>query len=371
MSHILFFGTFANPNLPNTLAPRMNRILLFLIFPTFLSVGLYSCKSGQSGKNQENKKQNVIQFVEGYIVKPTVLDQSITVSGTLKSYEETVLMPDVAGRVILINLPEGKFVIKGTLLVKLFDSDLQANLRKLQTQLALAEHTEKRQAELLTVSGISQLEYEQTHLQVSVIKDDIEALKVQIGKTEVRAPFDGTIGLRNISIGAQVTPVTPLATIREINLLKLDFSVPEKYSKEITQGKKIKFSVQAEDTSYEARIIAAEGGIEATTRNLKVRAVVESKSPSLTPGAFAKVELPLAINPAALMIPTQAVIPQERDKRVIVSHDGLAQFVIVKTGVRKSADVEITDGLKSGDTVVTTGVLFIKPKSSLKFSKIR
>jgi membrane fusion protein, multidrug efflux system len=349
----------------------MNRILLFLIFPIFLSVGLSSCKSGQSDKNQESKKQNVIRFVEGFIVKPTVLDQSIIVSGTLKSYEETILMPDVAGRVILINLPEGKFVTKGTLLVKLFDLDLQANLRKLQSQLALAEQTEKRQAELLGVSGISQLDYDLTSLQVKVIKDDIEILKVQIGKTEVRAPFDGNIGLRNISVGAQVTQNTPLATMREINILKLDFSVPEKYSNEITEGKKVKFSIQSEDTSFEARIIAAEGGIETTTRNLKVRAVVDSKSLSLTPGSFAKIELPLGINPAALMIPTQAVIPQERDKKVIVARNGIAQFVVVKTGVRKAAEVEITDGLKSGDTVVTTGVLFIKTKSALKFSKIR
>lgn len=349
----------------------MNRIPLFLILSAFLSAGLSSCKSGNSDKNQENKKQNVIRFVEGYIVKPTILDQSVIVSGTLKSYEETVLMPDVAGRVVLINLPEGKFVPKGTLLVKLFDSDLQANLRKLQSQLALAEQTEKRQAELLSVSGISQLDYDLTNLQVKVIKDDIEILKVQIGKTEVYAPFDGTIGLRNISVGAQVTPNTPLATIREINLLKLDFSVPEKYSKEITEGKKVKFRVQAEDTSFEARVIAAEGGIETTTRNLKVRAVVESKSASLKPGAFATVELPLGIKSAALMIPTQAVIPQERNKKVIVARNGIAQFAVVKTGVRKPAVVEITDGLKSGDTVVTTGVLFIKPNSALKFSKIR
>ena len=309
--------------------------------------------------------------MEGYVVKPTVLNQSIVVSGTVKSFEETVLMPDISGRVIMINLPEGKFVTKGTLLVKLFDSDLQASLRKMQSQLELAEQTEKRQAELLSVSGISQLDYDQTDLQVKVIKDDIEVLKVQIGKTEVYAPFDGTIGLRNISVGAQVTPNTPLATIREINLLKLDFSVPEKYSKEITAGKKVKFSVQAEDTSFDARIVAAEGGIETTTRNLKVRAVIDSKSSSLKPGAFATVELPLGTRSSALMIPSQAVIPQERDKKVIVSHNGIAQFVVIKTGVRKASEVEITDGLKSGDTVVTTGVLFIKPKSVLKFSKIR
>jgi membrane fusion protein (multidrug efflux system) len=279
-------------------------------------------------------------------------------------------MPDVSGRVVMINLPEGSFVKKGTVLVKLFDADMQASLRKLQTQLKIAEQTRKRQAELLTVSGISQLEYDQTDLQVSSIGDDIEVLKAQIGKTEVLAPYDGVIGLRNVSVGAQVTTSTPLATIREVNKMKLDFSVPEKYSSDITMGKVVHFSIQGSDSSFTAKILAAEGGIEATTRNLKVRAIVDVLNPALLAGAFARVDIPLSIIPDALMIPTQAVIPQEKNKKVIVARQGKAQMVTVVTGVRRPEDIQVTEGLKPGDTIVTTGVMFLKPKSPLKFTKI-
>ena len=349
----------------------MKRFLKITAIPLLAISLMFSCSSGKDPKNAGEKKASGPQMVEGFIVKPSVVSQSITVSGTLKSFEETVLMTDISGRVVNINLPEGKFVKKGTVLVKLFDADMQATLKKLQTQLKIAEQTKKRQAELLAVSGISELEYEQTGLQVSSITDDIEVLKAQITKTEVLAPYDGTIGLRNISVGAQVTPGTPLATIRELNQMKLDFSVPEKYAGEIRAGKKVRFSIQGADTLFSATITAAEGGIDAATRNLKVRALVDQRDGILNPGSFAKVEIPLTVKPDALMIPTQAVIPQERNKKVIVARDGQAAMLTVKTGIRRPDDIEVTEGLKVGDTVVVTGVMFLKPKSALKFSKIR
>ena len=336
-----------------------------------LTFALSACDSGKNGKDQQNSRQNAPQVVEGYIVRPTLLEQSITVSGTIKSFEETVLMPDVSGRVVMINLPEGKFVKKGTVLVRLFDEDLQASLRKLQTQLEIARQTKKRQAELLTVSGISELEYDQTTLLVNSYGDDIEVLKAQISKTLVVAPYDGVIGLRNISLGAQITPGTPLTTIREANQLKLDFSVPGKYSNEISEGKVVHFSVQGADTNYSARIIAAEGGVEAATRNLRVRAVIIRPDPALRPGVFATVEVPLEVNSKALMIPTQSVIPQERNKKVIVSKGGKATFITIETGTRRTRDVEVVSGLNAGDTIVTTGILFLRPNTDLKFSKIR
>jgi membrane fusion protein, multidrug efflux system len=349
---------------------KLSRTILLLTVSSLILLFQNSCSSDNSGKNSDNKITDRTQVVEGYIVKQTILDQTVVVSGTLKAFEETVLMPDVAGRVVSINFEEGKFVKKGTLLVKLFDDDLQAELKKLHTQLSIAEQTQKRQTELLKVSGISELEYDQTSLQVNSIRDDIEVLQVQISKTEVLAPFDGIIGLRNVSVGAQVTPNSPLATIREINLLKLDFSVPEKYSKEIYEGKVVKFTVQGDDSSFNARIIASEGGIETTTRNLKVRAIVDGRYNSLKTGAFARVEVPLEVNPAAMMIPTQAIIPQERNKQVIIVRNGTAVFLTVKTGVRQASDIEVTDGLVIGDTVVTTGLQFIRPGAKVKFSKI-
>jgi membrane fusion protein (multidrug efflux system) len=223
---------------------------------------------------------------------------------------------------------------------------------------------------LIKVNGISQLDYDQAVLQVHSIKADIEVIKAQIRKTEVLAPFDGMIGLRNVSIGAEVTPGTALATIRQVNKLKLDFSVPEKYSGEVKPGMKIKFSLQGDDNKYDAIVIATEEGIDANTRNLKARALVSANISSLVPGSFANVELKLKENKYAMMVPTQAIIPQERSKQLIVANFGKALFITVETGVRQDSVIEVLNGIKSGDTIVTTGIPFIRPKMNLKFSKV-
>ena len=340
--------------------------LLFIL--AFISI-LIACDTPKQDA-KSTKQSGTVSFLEGFVVKPTIVDQFISVSGTLKPYEETVLMPEVTGRVIKINLPEGKFVKAGTLLVKLFDEDLQAQLHKSQAQLQITEQMQERQSELMKVSGISQSDYDQTVLQVHSIKADIEVLDVQIHKTEVLAPFDGVIGLRNISVGAEVTPSTALATIRAVKQLKLDFSIPEKYSDDAKTGTKVLFSVQGNDKKYEASVMATEEGIDINTRNLKVRAVVNMNAASLIPGAFANVELRLKENKNALMIPTQAIIPQERSKKIIIAKGGRAKFLTIKTGVRQASNIEVLDGLAAGDTVVTTGILFIKPGAVLAFSKV-
>ena len=335
-----------------------------------LTAGLIGCKSSGSGKKDAGRQGSLISNIEGYLVKRSSIDQTITISGTLKPMEETVLMPEVPGRIVKINLEEGKFVKEGTLLIKLFDEDLQAQLHKSQSQLQITEQTQERQEELVKVNGISQSDYDQTRLQVNSIKADIEVLKVQIRKTEVNAPYDGVIGLRNVSLGAEVTTATPLATIRAINQLKLDFSVPEKYSSMVKPGDQVNFYVQGQDEKYQARVMATEEGIDQSTRNLKVRALVQNRTEKLIPGAFANVELQLNVNQNALLVPTQAIIPTDLDKKVIVSKGGKAKFLSVVTGVRLDSMVEVTKGLTSGDTVATTGILFIRPGSVLKFSRI-
>jgi membrane fusion protein (multidrug efflux system) len=334
-----------------------------------LACALCSCQSKAPAKAAANKF-NATPVVEGFVVKPSVVVQAISISGTLKPFEETVLMPEVTGRVITINLPEGKLVKQGTLLVKLYDDDLRAGLKKSQTQLEIAEQTQKRQSELIKINGISQSDYDQAVLQVNSINADIDILKTQIRKTEVRAPFDGMIGLRSISVGAEVTPGSPLATIRSVQQLKLDFSVPEKYSGAVKAGMKVKFSVQGDDGVHDATVMATEEGIDVATRNLKARAVVKNKDAALKPGAFANVDLELGKDTAALMVPTQAVIPMERSKQLIIAKNGKATFVTVKTGVRQASSVEVVEGIAAGDTVVTTGLLLLKPGADLKFSKV-
>jgi membrane fusion protein (multidrug efflux system) len=344
-------------------------ILAIIVFAGYM---LFKPKDNQPLKSiSPGSREKQQAKVDAFIVNTTVLIDEISVSGSLLAYEEVDLKNEVSGRVVFINLPEGKQVKKGTLLVKLFDDDLQAGLNKLQIQLAIQEKIHERQAELLKVNGISQNDFDQIGLALNSIRADIAVQKVLIRKTEVLAPFDGMIGLRSISVGAEITPSTSLATIRSENQLKLDFSVPEKYSSEIKSGMKIVFTLSNSEKPYEATVLATEQGIDVSTRNLKVRAVVDNKSEHLLPGAFTDVNLKLNEKQNAILIPTQAIIPSAQNKSVIVARNGKAHFTMVKTGVRKSSRIEITEGLQPGDTIMTTGILFLKEGTKLSYSTVK
>ncbi len=340
-------------------------IVLLLVF--FLKVSF--TKSSDKSKNP-NQKEKIQKKVDAYIVNPSLLINEIQVSGSLLAFDAVDLKNEVAGRVVRVNLPEGKFVKKGTLLVKLFDDDLQATLKKQESQLAIQQQILNRQSELLKVSGISQNDYEQTILSVNSIKADIEVQKTMIRKTVVLAPFDGVIGLRNVSVGDIVTPSMLLSTIRTENKIKVDFSIPEKYSADIKTGMKVKFTMDNQLNQFDAMVIATEHGIDNSTRNLKVRALVISKSDKLIPGAFTNVLLRLSENKNALLVPTQSIIPQETNKKIIVARNGKAHFTLVKTGIRQSSNIEITEGIQKGDTVITSGILFLKEGSKIKYSTV-
>lgn len=326
-----------------------------------------------SNKNKDGKsaaKANKVSYIEGYVVKPSVLEEGVNVSGTVKPYEETVLMSDVSGRVVAINFQEGSYVKKGTLLVQLFNDDLQAQLHKLQSTLDIAQQTEKRQAELMAVNGISKQSYDEAVLHVHSVKADIEVVQAQIRKTMIVAPFDGYVGLRNVSVGAVVTPSTAIATIRQVDQLKLEFSLPGKYAGMVKSGSKVKFNIQGIDGQFEARVVATEEGVDLNTRNLKAKALVISKNKNIVPGMYADVQIQIRDNAKALMVPTQALIPQERNKKIIVARQGKAAFLVVKTGIRQEGAIEVVEGINIGDTVVTSGILFVKPGAELNFAKV-
>ena len=349
----------------------MNRFLIsILLIPLSLMI---SCKGKQQqaeqpGKGQRSRNQLAVDAI---IVKPSVLVNQINVSGSILALEEVTLVSEMSGRIVQLNLPEGKKVKKGDLLVQIFNDDMQATLKKLQAQLENQEKILQRQTELIKVNGVSQADFDQSNLLVRTLKADIEVQQSLIRKSQILAPFDGTIGLRYVSLGAMVSPSTLIATIRMEDKLKMDFSVPEKYSSKVKTGLKVTFTLSGNSgKQFDAIVMATEGGIDATTRNIKVRAMINSNDSELIPGIFTNVLLSMGENNQALMIPTQAIIPQERNKSVIVSKKGKAHFVQVTTGIRKESMVEITNGVNPGDTIITNGILFLKEGVKLSFANI-
>lgn len=345
----------------------MNKSIVAAIFMVFI----FACKEEKkSQKTTEASKMGPLS-VEALVVQPSSVADVIEVAGNILPFELTEIRPEISGRIVSINFKEGSFVEKNTLLAKLFDQDLQAQLNKLKVQLQIAEKTEERERELLKISGISQQDYDLSLLQVNNIKADIELIKVNIGKTEIKAPYSGRIGLRNISLGAYVTPTNLITSISQVDLKKISFSVPEKYSSEIKAGMKVDFNIEGNESTYSATVLASETVIESQTRNLRILATVGDQKNNLVPGSFAKVKLTLGKNESAVNIPSQAVIPSARSKQVVIYKNGSPQFVVITTGIRTADNVQVKSGLSVGDTVITTGLLFIRKDSKLKLSKVQ
>lgn len=345
-------------------------LIVGLLSVTVFLIGSCNDKTPQPQAGGGNGRQQGPISVDGFIVSESAISENIEVPGSLLPFEETQIRAEVGGRVVQLNIQEGAIVQKGTLMVKLFDKDLQALLRKLEVQLKIKEKSEERSSELLKIQGISQQDYDLSALDVENLKADIESTQIAISKTEIRAPYTGRVGLRNVSLGAYIAPNDIITIIRQVDKLKLEFSIPEKYAKDIVPGYAISFQVDGGDGYHTAKVMATENSVDQNTRTLKVRALVAAEHPELIPGVFAKVNLQLGKNDKALMVPTQAVIPSARDKQVIIIRKDSAMYTVVETGIRDSAFVQITGDVKVGDTVVTTGLMAIRPNSKIKIARV-
>jgi len=347
------------------------RILFIIVSLISLAAGCSKKEKKTTTASKQGGNKPPPMKVDVFVVKPRALSENLELPGTLIANEATEIHPEVSGRVVMLNVSEGKLVGRGALLAKLYDGDLQAQLRKLQTQLAIAQQNEKRSAELLRIQGISQQDYDLSLLNVNNIRADMDVVRANISKTVIRAPFSGKLGLKNISPGAFVTPQTVIATIRQTSQLKLDFTLPEKYTGKIKTGHTVSFRVEGNQKTYAAKVTALESGITENTRTLNVRALVVNKDDDLVPGSFAKVLTNFAADSNAIMIPTQAILPQARGKKVILYKGGTAIFADVVTGIRDTSQVQIVDGkIKIGDTVVITGLLSIRPEAKILVNKV-
>ena len=306
--------------------------------------------------------------VEVVIAIKKSVTNNIEVNGTVLANEQLEIHPEISGKLMYLNIPEGTSVSAGAVLAKINDADLQAQLNKSKIQLDLASKTEQRLKKLLSINGINQADYDIALNAVNNIKADIEITKAQIDKTIIKTPFSGLLGLRNVSPGAYITPQTTLATLQQINKIKIDFTVPEQYTPFIKKGKEIEVVANYNINKYKATIIATEPEISASTRNLKVRAVLNGGN--LQTGSFVKILIANGNNNQSILIPTNAIIPDADSKKLVVVKDGKGKYTPVETGVRTASMVEITKGINVGDSVIVTGVLFVKPNSAVKVKKV-
>lgn len=323
-----------------------------------------AAKKDDSGKGA--KTSGGVVPVEVYLARSEKMDNILYASGTVVPNEEVDLKAEIAGRLIKLNLREGTSVAKGQLIAKINDKELRAQLAKLEYNAALTRSREERQQKLLKIEAISQEEYDIAMNNVRTSEADRELIMAQLEKTEIRAPFSGTIGLKNISEGAYLSPGTSVVTLVQTNPVKVDFTIPEKYSRNIRLGSTVQLGLDADAVRYSARVVALDPKVDENLRTQRVRAVLPNPGRLFVPGMFVKVQVDLSDNTTAIMIPTDAIVPVLKGKKVFVVKNGKAQEVMVTTGLRTDQKVQITDGLQPGDSLIVTGIMALKSGVSVK-----
>ncbi len=306
--------------------------------------------------------------VEAIVLRPEKIDNKILATGTVLANEEVELNAEISGKIEHIMFKEGGRVQKGDLLLKINDAELQAQLLKLDFQERLTEDIEQRRKKLLENNLISPEDHEIALNELISIKAEIQLVKAQIDKTEIRAPFDGTVGLRYVSEGSYVSTDTRIANLQDAKHVKVDFSIPERYANSVRREQLIHFMIAGSDERYEGKIYEIEPKIDPVTRTLQLRAISPNKDGKVIPGAFAEVELVLQHLDSALMVPTEALVPVLRGHQVYLLKNGRAQPQSVEIGIRTETKVQITAGLQVNDTLITSGILRMVPGLPVRIS---
>lgn len=341
----------------------MNHYVSFLFRSAIAGAALFSLSCGSSEGNQPARPAGPAGpiSVRGLVVRPQPLDNVVRSSGTVLASEAVDLVAEASGRIERIAFREGGRVRKNSVLVRINDDDLQAQLRKTEIQIQLASDQEARQRQLFEKGAISKEQYDIALGQLNSLKADRDNIRASIRKREVRAPFDGIVGLRYVSEGGYVTPSTVIASMQQVDPLKVDFGIPEKYAGQVALGDQVSCRSEETGVRFGGKVYGIEPRIDPAMGTLQIRALCDNRSGKVVPGSFVHIELRLKKITDALMVPTEAVVPVLRGQTLLVRRNGVVNSIPIKTGIRTSTTVQITEGLVAGDTVITTGILQLRP----------
>ena len=299
--------------------------------------------------------------VETVRVAPSVFVDDVAAVGSLKSNESVVLRPEIAGRIAAIHLREGMPAAKGAVLVALDASTQAAELRQAEANLALSQANHRRTEELYEKKFVSARARDEAGANLKVLEAAVALAQARLQKTQIRAPFAGIVGIRNVSIGDYVKEGQELVNIEDIGALKADFRLPESYLSRLRKGQSVEVSTDAmPGQTFKGTLDAIDPLLDASGRAISLRARLENPDLKLRPGMFVRVRLAFGGERQGLAVPEEALVPAGNDNFVFRVAEGKAQRVMVKVGQRRDATVEITEGLKAGDEVVSAGQLKLR-----------
>lgn len=317
-------------------------------------------KGDGKGDGKGGPRQGKTLNVNAKVLRPQSLTDGFVTTGLILPDEEVDLAFETSGKIVSISFKEGTVVHKGQLLAKVNDRPLQARLKQLRTKLTLARNRVYRQEQLLKKEASSREAFEEATTELASLEAEIEAVKVDISMTELRAPFDGVLGLRQVSVGAYATPSVVVAKLTKISPLKIEFSVPERYANEMKGGVGLDFSVEGFLNKFQAKVYAVESAVNKDQHVFTARALYANSDRKLLPGQYASIQLKRRVITDAIVVPAEAIVPEMGIDKVFCYRSGKAVPVDVKSGIRTDGEVQILSGLQVGDTIITSGTLQLR-----------
>ncbi len=299
--------------------------------------------------------------VEVALATALTLTDDVLAVGSLKSSQGVMLRPEVSGRVARLGFVDGQRVTRGQLMVQLDDNLQQAQLKQAEAQASIARTNLQRSRELLGQGFVSQSAVDQNAAAMQVADAQVALAHAQLARMKVLAPFDGTAGLGIVDVGAYVKDGADLVNVEDLASLKVQFAVPERYLDRLRAGQAVELKVDAmPGRTFKGRVQAVDSQVDANGRALQVLAQVDNQGAQLRPGMFARPRVVFSVREGAVVVPEEALVPQGARQllfKVVDGPDGqkLAQRLEAKVGLRLPGKVEILEGLKAGDTVVTAG----------------
>jgi membrane fusion protein, multidrug efflux system len=358
-------------NTMNTLSKSPYRAVQSIAGYAILAAFIAACSSQAGDLGKPSAPVSFAVPVDGIVVQPGVVKEELEVTGTVLANQQVSIVSELTRRIVRVNVREGSKVKKGTLLFQLDDADLRAQLERLHQQEKLAKLNEERLKDLIAKEAITQQDYDEAETNLKVLQAQVLELQVMIDKTRVVAPFDGQIGMISIYPGAVVSNNTVLTDIEDNSTVKVEFSIPEKYTNVIQLGSEQTFTITSDQVQHKARVVAKAASLNEDTRTLLVRAISANPDGRLLPGQSARLILSLNTSSNAIAIASQALIPSSGGYAVFVGSKGKATPRPVEIGQRSAGTVEIIKGLDKGDTVIVSNLLRLSPGAAVEFATIK
>jgi len=345
----------------------MRKIIVFFIILAAATLGVnffWSSKKDEKPQG-EAPKMKVVAFT----VEPSQLTVNLDTVGTLNAVESTTIRTEVSGKVEAMPLIEGQAVQKGDLLLQINDQDYQQEVERKRAALDLAELTYKRQEELVKAGATTQQIKDESYSTMMIQKAEYETAKIQLERTKIYAPYDGILGVTDVSLGEYLVVGAPIIQISAINPMIAQFPISQNYISKIKLNEPMTVTVDSwPNEKFEGYIYAIDPQIDIETRTITVKADVKNDELLLRPGMFAYISLPIEVKENSLLIPEEALIPSADKLDVMKIVDGVAQLVKVTIGVRQNALVEVTNGLQKGDVIIRSGQLKVQEGTAVEIS---